>query len=64
MGVYDIYLLAGNGKGRVIAYDEIRILVGTNLPKATTECKDGNWESFNSSFENQGACIKYVNTGY
>lgn len=34
----------------------------TAFPTTTSECKDGNWETF-GFFKNQGDCVSYVATG-
>lgn len=36
-------------------------LILENQPQTKEDCKKGDWESYN--FENQGQCIRYVNTG-
>lgn len=36
-------------------------LILENQPQTKDDCKKGGWESYN--FENQGQCIRYINTG-
>ena len=64
-GVYTVYLLARNGKGKVVARSEILVLIGLSagLPASMGECKKGGWQAFDSLFKNQGECVSFVSTG-
>jgi hypothetical protein len=42
-------------------FDWTSFAVLPNNPQSKDECKKGGWEAF--GFENQGQCIRYVNTG-
>jgi len=42
--------------------DLVIVPVGA-VPTVKVECKEDGWQSFDSSFKNQGDCIQFVNTG-
>lgn len=65
VGIYDIYLLAKNSKGKVVASSEVRILAGVDIPTDKNQCKKGGWMDFDPilEFKNQGNCVSFVNTG-
>lgn len=62
VGVYDIYLLAKDSYGEVVARSDIRILVGLpdGLPKSYLDCKDGGWSNYGPIFESEDACLDYA----
>ncbi len=63
-GVYTVYLLARDGKGKVVARTEILVLIGLSagLPASVDECTKGGWQAFDSLFNKQGDCVKFVKT--
>jgi|RhiMetdeSRZDD1v2_1073273.scaffolds.fasta_scaffold453678_1 sugar lactone lactonase YvrE len=48
--------------GLGLPWDLVIVPVGIN-PTVKDECKEGDWQSFDTAFKNQGDCIQFVNTG-
>jgi hypothetical protein len=41
----------------------VSVTISTGLPTSKSECMNGGWANFGSTFKNQGDCVSFVATG-